>query len=230
MPGPVRPNPYAPPSSPTSPYTFGPAELTYIETRAKTFGLDPKAVLAVAAVEGGSLPAHVGDQGTSFGPWQLHAGGQLPAEVWAKGPAYAKSWADSPAGIDYALAGIAKVARNQQGQEAIGSIVGQFERPANSAAEVQRAISIYQQGGGPSTGTGSAFGGVTGAVGDATGAVTGAVGDVLHPFQSIGDVFTFLTSWRFAEVLGGFALLLVGLVLLGKQFGISPPAAIPVPV
>lgn len=47
---------------------------------------------------------------------------------------------------------------------------------------------------------------------------------------SLEDAFKFVTSWRFAEVLGGFALLIVGLVLLGKQFGISPPAAIPVPV
>lgn len=53
---------------------------------------------------------------------------------------------------------------------------------------------------------------------------------VTKPFKSIEEVFTFLTSWRFAEVVGGFALLVVGLVLLGKQFGISPPAAVPVPV
>lgn len=36
--------------------------------------------------------------------------------------------------------------------------------------------------------------------------------------------FAFVTSWRFAEVLGGFFLLLLGLVLLGRQFGLRTPA------
>lgn len=35
--------------------------------------------------------------------------------------------------------------------------------------------------------------------------------------------FKFVTSWRFAEVAGGFLLLLVGLYLLGRQFGVTPP-------
>jgi len=212
-----------PPATPTSPYTYGPAELAYIQERARTMGRDPRAVLAVAATEGGSLPAHVGDNGTSFGPWQLHAGGALPAAVWQKGAAYAKDWADSPAGIDYALAGIAKVAKGQTGQEAIGSIVSRFERPADQAAEITKAVSIYNEGGSPSTGGGSIVSDVTGAASGAAGAVTGAVGDVLHPFRSIEDAFAFVTSWRFAEALRGFILVLVGLMIIAKQFGISPP-------
>ncbi len=233
---------FPPPATGSSPYTYGPAELAYIQERARTFGLDPKAVTAVAKTEGISLPSQVGDNGTSFGPWQLHSGGQLPAEVWAKGPAYAQAWANSPDGIDYALAGIAKVARNQQGAPAIQTIVSKFERPAGTnpdgsiqpgsiaAKEIARAVSYYSTSSVPTTGGSSITSDVGGAAGAVGGAVSGAVGDVLHPFQAIGDVFTFLTSWRFAEVLGGFALLIVGLMLLGKQFGISPPAVVPVPV
>jgi hypothetical protein len=39
---------------------------------------------------------------------------------------------------------------------------------------------------------------------------------------SIGKFFQFITSWRFVEVLGGFLLLLLGLALLGRQFGLNP--------
>jgi hypothetical protein len=35
--------------------------------------------------------------------------------------------------------------------------------------------------------------------------------------------FDFLTSWRFAEVVGGALLLLAGVLLLGRQFGLQPP-------
>ena len=45
------------------------AEQAYIRARATQLGLDPEAVLAVAAHEGVSLPSEIGDQGTSFGPW-----------------------------------------------------------------------------------------------------------------------------------------------------------------
>lgn len=215
-----------PPSTRTSAYVYGPAELAYISAKAKALGLDPQAVLAVAATEGGSLPAAVGDNGTSFGPWQLHAGGALPADIWAKGATYSRQWADSPAGIDYALNGINKVAHGLRGQQAVSSIVSGFERPANPEAEIERAISIYNSGGGPRTTGSSVTSDISGAAGAVTGAVGGVVGDITHPFKTIEDAFTFLTSWRFAEVLGGFILIVVGLFLLGKQFGLAPPPGV----
>jgi hypothetical protein len=43
----------------------------------------------------------------------------------------------------------------------------------------------------------------------------------------LGDPFAFFTSWRFAEVVGGALLLLVGLVLLGRQFGARSPVPVP---
>jgi hypothetical protein len=58
-------------------------------------------------------------------------------------------------------------------------------------------------------------------IGKAEKAISGAAG-------SFGDLFSFLTSWRFAEVVGGALLLLVGLVLLGRQFGVQPPVRVPV--
>ncbi len=44
----------------------------------------------------------------------------------------------------------------------------------------------------------------------------------------MGDAISFLFSYRFLEILGGGLLILLGLYLLSKQFGVSipkPPAA-----
>jgi hypothetical protein len=105
-------------------------------------GLDPRAVLAVAAQEG--LGGGIGDNGTSFGPFQLHQGGAYPGFA-PQSPLAAQSWAWSPAGIDYALRQIAQVAANQRGQQAIASIVHGFERSANQPAEIAGAERAYGQ-------------------------------------------------------------------------------------
>lgn len=117
----------------------------YIARRARTLGLDPAAVLSVASAEG--LSGGVGDYGTSFGPFQLHVGGALPS---GRG----RSWAESQAGIDYALRQIAGVARGQRGRPAIASIVHRFERPAAPGPEVERAWAAYSKYGTLPTGPG----------------------------------------------------------------------------
>lgn len=102
-------------------------------------GLDPKAVLAVAAQEG--LGGGIGDQGTSFGPFQLHIGGAFPTGVAPRGQE--QQWAWSQAGLDYALRHIASVAGGLHGAQAIQSIVSRFERPANPSGEIARALAAY---------------------------------------------------------------------------------------
>ena len=106
-----------------------------IHAGALHYGLDPAAVLAVAGAEG--MGGGVGDGGTSFGPFQLHIGGALPRGK-------DRAWAESPAGIDYALRQIAAVARGLTGRAAVEAIVRRFERPANPDAEIARAWSSYQ--------------------------------------------------------------------------------------
>jgi hypothetical protein len=54
-----------------------------IRRYSRQFGVDPRAALAVAMGEGGLRWGAVGDNGTSYGPFQLHVGGALPA---GKGP------------------------------------------------------------------------------------------------------------------------------------------------
>lgn len=99
------------------------------------FGVDPRAALAVAMSEGGFSGA-IGDQGTSFGPYQLHQGGALPAGKTNR-------WANSRAGITYALHQLDAVAGGMRGRKAIANIVSRFERPAAPAAEIARAFGYY---------------------------------------------------------------------------------------
>lgn len=102
--------------------------------------LDPRAVTAVAGREG--LGGGIGDQGTSFGPFQLHQGGAYPAAA-PQNPQAAQQWAWSPQGLEYALSGIEKVAGGLRGRSAISNIVKRFERPANPGAEIAGAVSSY---------------------------------------------------------------------------------------
>lgn len=143
-------HPDASASAPVSGALYGDQLLRQINTAAQQYGIDPNVLLAVAPHEGGFQGA-VGDQGTSFGPWQLHAGGALPADVWAQGADYAKKWANSPAGINYAVQSIAKVVGTQKGPAAVRAVVTNFERPAQQYVEGEVAKSLASYGAGPTT-------------------------------------------------------------------------------
>jgi cell wall-associated NlpC family hydrolase len=120
----------------------------YIKRRARAFGLDPAAVLAVARSEG--LSGGIGDGGHAFGPFQLNNAGGVLTNHPAGHQNNQGAW--SNAGIDYALKGIARVAQGLHGHAAINAIVRRFERPADPDGEVRRAIGYYGQGGGGSGG------------------------------------------------------------------------------
>jgi len=111
------------------------SEQQLITQLAKRYGVDPQAALAIASVEGG-FHGSVGDNGTSFGPFQLHEGGALPHGRGAR-------WANSAAGINYAMQHIAQVARGLHGKQAVAAISSRFERPANVPAEIAKAMSRY---------------------------------------------------------------------------------------
>ena len=103
----------------------------------KMYNIDPAAAVAVAGVEGGVGYGAVGDSGTSFGPFQLHVGGALPQGKDA-------SWANSPAGLEYAIRKMAENgAGGLTGQAAVNAIVRNFENPKNPDAEVARAYQGY---------------------------------------------------------------------------------------
>lgn len=127
-----------------SPPVLSPATLPrYVAAAAPRYGLDPAAALAVSAQEG--LGGGIGDQGTSFGPWQLHAGGSLPLRVY-HGPysQQTQRWAWSQTGINYALGLIAADgARGLHGYPSVNAIVRRFERPLRPGPEVAHAWAAY---------------------------------------------------------------------------------------
>jgi hypothetical protein len=110
-----------------------------IAQMARARGLDPAAVLSIASVEGG-FGGSIGDHGTSFGPFQLHAGGALPS-----GLGNPQQWANSKAGISYALDRIAQVASGLHGRQAVAAISSRFERPADVPGEIAKASGRYGQ-------------------------------------------------------------------------------------
>ena len=108
-----------------------------INQYSQQFNLDPRAVAAVSLMEGGGRFGAVGDNGTSFGPWQLHEGGALPSGRGA-------AWANSPAGIRYAMQRMAQSgAAGKSGRAAISAIVSNFERPADPMSEIAGALARY---------------------------------------------------------------------------------------
>jgi len=113
-----------------------------IAAMARSRGLDPQAVLAVAGQEG--LGGGIGDQGTSFGPFQLHYGGAYPLSA-PRGAAASQAWAWSPEGVNYALNQIQGVAGGLSGPAAVSAIVNRFERPADPGSEIRDALGGYGQ-------------------------------------------------------------------------------------
>lgn len=185
----------------------------YVEQTAPKYGLDPAAVLAVASQEG--LGGGIGDQGTSFGPWQLHAGGALPpSEYGGPGSQKTQQWAWSTGGVDYALAQMSAAASGKSGLAAIEAIVSGFERPANPAKEIQGAAAQY----GTFSGGGSA--GTNGPSAPAASSSSGAQDVSLT--SSIGGVAVD-GLLRVMFVLGAIVLAGIALYLLARAFGERAP-------
>lgn len=133
---------------PAGEHSVSPAFWDLIVRESRARRLDPFAVIAVWLGEGGIRPGGRGDyQGgrpTSFGPAQLHEGGALPSRFDGN-PAAAGAFADSPAGIRYALDGIAKVAAGLTGGAAIDAIVRKFEKPARPDTSIANATERYRR-------------------------------------------------------------------------------------
>lgn len=109
----------------------------WIYADAPKYGIDPAAANAISL--GVEWPGRggAGDDGTSFGPFQLHVGGALPRGRGRK-------WAESRAGVNYALRTMAKSgARGLRGQRAIEVIARNFEKPADVAGEIGKATLFY---------------------------------------------------------------------------------------
>jgi hypothetical protein len=114
-----------------------------IRQYAARYSLDPRAELAIAGQEG--IGGGIGDNGTSFGPFQLHIGGKFPASIGGTA-AQKEAWAMSSAGIGYAMASQARMAGGLTGRAAVNALAN-WEGSSNIAGEAARAWATYDQGG-----------------------------------------------------------------------------------
>lgn len=116
-----------------------PNGLAAIKQAAAANGLDWRPLAAIAHHESGLDPNAVGDQGTSFGLFQLHQGGALPRGTPA-------SQATNPLwNANFAARAVKGL--NIQGlpvAQQIAQISRRFERPANPDAEIADAQRYYQ--------------------------------------------------------------------------------------
>ncbi|MEI8051616.1 MAG: hypothetical protein WCI12_09300 [Actinomycetes bacterium] len=208
---------------------------------AKAANLDPVAVLSVAQGEGGltKAPGHYdpdtfGNPGWSYGPFQMRSPGRLPfPSVGKYGRGYDYAWSDK--GIQAAISGIAVDSAGKTGPDAIASIVHNFEQPADEPSSIAAATARYKalQSTGRSVAPTGKGGGVWGAISAEAKALSqdrwypggsqGTAGKALGSLSSIGDLIGFVTSIRFVELIGGFALIIIGLESLSREFGVKTP-------
>lgn len=92
--------------------------------------------------------------------------------------------------------------------------------PKPEGEDFNNIVQTLSQSGGSGLNVGAIVAPIPG-VGPVVAAVD-AVGGIGSTLDSIPKLIKFVTSWRFVEVVGGFFLLLVGLYLLGRQFGAAP--------
>jgi murein DD-endopeptidase MepM/ murein hydrolase activator NlpD len=157
--------------------------VTYVKQKAREYGLDPAAVLAVANQEGlntdpGTHWQLPGERNISFGPPSWYGNG-AGADILAQHGDDAARWSWTPEGVDYWLSQVAKAKGTvgATGSDAINAIVTNFERPREDlvAGEIGKAQQQYA----------NFVGDVQGAVGAAQGAVGGAVAGAR---RATGDV------------------------------------------
>jgi hypothetical protein len=156
--------------------------------------IDQQAELAVAGQEG--LSGGIGDGGHAFGPNQLNdAGGVWTGRNQGLTPEQKNRRAWTPAGIDEALAGVARAAGGRHGADAVSHIVSDFERPRDPKGEIARALASL--GASPSSIGGGAAPDVSSPAGSATAADPNLGNQdlrrqaVLQLISSIGDNSSF---------------------------------------
>jgi hypothetical protein len=145
-----------------------------IEAVAASLGVDPRLALATAQQESGLDPTSVGDDGTSFGLFQLHQGGELGDLTQAQA-------FDPTTNAETALSVFANVEQANPDITDPGTIAALAQRPQNPTAYAASIDAIY---GNTSdfpgvtasttaglTSAGSALGGAAGVVAGGPGAV-----------------------------------------------------------
>lgn len=124
-----------------SSYTYKPGSaVAVIVQNARRFGLDPAAIIAYALEESGGRWGAVGDQGTSFGPFQAHIGGAAGSRT----PQQASRWANSPQGLIQMMGMMARTPiRGKTGEAAVRAIYQYFGK--GTPAAVPRGLARLRE-------------------------------------------------------------------------------------
>lgn len=184
-----------------------------IEQVANQQGVSPATAVATSSVEtGGSFnPNDVGDNGTSFGLFQLHKGGEL-------GSLTPQQAFNPTTNATVALSHMAAV-QAQNPNLSPGALAAAAQRPANPAAYASEVNALVAQYGGssPTTSTTSTTTANTSAP-TPVPITSGVRGLTLNPVTDINKFTSFLVSHVLDSVfiVTGVALLVVGLVVLFK--------------
>jgi hypothetical protein len=227
-------------------------ELQFVQGVSSQTGIDPRVLITWIAGEG-----HPGDFYNNYLNIAAPTASSLGVPVSGVAPANTAEFADLQTGIDATVKeikslGLTSLAHQTPRQEIsqiaaspwasshyggpggpnlVRSFEGLFPgkidapwSPPTATGMAGNQVGIQVGGIGGPTVVSGAVGAVGGAASGAVGAVTGAIDAI----DSIPKFLNFITSWRFVEIIGGFFLLIVGLILLGRQYGMSvptPPAA-----
>jgi len=193
-----------------------------IEAAAKRLGVDPDLAIADAYAESGLDPTAVGDNGTSFGLYQLHQGGELTSAGLTPAEAF-----NPTTNAQTALAEFAAVQRANP-TASPGEIAALAQRPADPSAYASTvnallsdlksgtgAISQAVRGAAPGAAAASASQGSTSS-GSTSSGPTGLTGDILRV-----AVIVLLIG-------GALALMVLGVTRLFPGSSSSVPIPIPV--
>ena len=178
--------------------------------------IDPNLAIAIARQESGLDPYRVGDQGTSFGLFQLHKGGELPA-AWAAGPYVAGHGGSIPikatdptANAQVALSVVQSV-QNAHPTWSPGQIAAAAQRPADQPGY---ARSINSMIGGSSNYNALANT-------SAPTAQTAGLEQLVPGLSGVTDTLSFFKELfkpeniiRVAEAVAGFTILTVGVGMI----------------
>ena len=205
--------------------------LSYADTVAALTGLDPRVVFAWQSAEG-----HPGDEPgySNYMNIQSATANSLGIPITGTGPAGTVMLSNIGVGEKAAVAEIKSLGLgSEKGKTPAQQISDIAASPwasshyggpggPNLQADFSNIFGAAALGGPPQTGSAG-----TSVAGSVAGAVTAPISSVT---DALGSAFTFLFSYRFLEILGGGALILVGLYILAQQLKSSALGqAVPLP-
>ena len=189
---------------------------------ARSLGLDPVLALAAAETESEFNPQAVGDNGTSFGLFQLHQGGELDSLKGSLAEQKKQAF-DPETNARVALAEFQKVVKAHPDWTP-GQVAAAAQRPADSAgyavkvnqfyqeltnAHTVNNIDVYTKAKENSADANAEANSIKNQIlnSDAAGTVAGA----LNPFGDLEKQIMSVSFWtRIAFILGGFIILFIG--------------------